>query len=105
MQVTIVDRKHMAATYGTPAFRGVCLRTVDISDKCPACGGARGEPRKTRYHEWGEFYYVDNWTNPCGHIDKYSAVLNESNVQYRKPAKPDAFQGPDSSQRHAIESP
>ena len=78
MKVTVVDRAHMDATYGQPGFAGVALRTVEISNRCPQCGGPRGAPAKNRYHEWGEFYYADNWTNPCGHLDKYSDVLKET---------------------------
>lgn len=78
MQVTIVDRAQMDATYGGPGFAGIALRTVKIRDRCPQCGGPRGDPVKNRYHEWGEFYYVDNWTNPCGHVDRYSDVLQEA---------------------------
>lgn len=78
MQVTVVDRARMDTLYGQPRFPGVIRRTVEINDKCPSCGGPRGKPQKARYHEWGEFYYVDNWTNPCGHLDRYSDVLQEA---------------------------
>lgn len=51
---------------------------VEISDNCPICGGKRGEPQERQYCEDGEFYTVDNWENPCGHLDKYKDVYNES---------------------------
>lgn len=77
MKVTIVDRHAMDALYGTPAFNGVVLREVEIDDKCPVCDEPRGEPQKQRFHEWGQFYSADTWTNVCGHTDKYSDVLAE----------------------------
>lgn len=78
MRVTVVDRKAMDEKYGTPAFKGVELRTVEILDCCPECGFSRGQPTKQRFHEWGEYYEVDCWTNPCGHGDKYADVLREA---------------------------
>ncbi|WP_114152976.1 hypothetical protein [Chromobacterium haemolyticum] len=52
--------------------------TVQIPDACPQCGGPRGTPALRRYCEEGAFYYVDNWDNPCGHVDFYPAVLAEA---------------------------
>ena len=52
--------------------------TVEIDDKCPICGGPRGEPYNHRFYECGDWYSVDRWDNPCGHIDKYRDVLEEA---------------------------
>lgn len=52
--------------------------TREISDKCPVCGGPRGKPEPNSYCEDGEWHILDNWTNVCGHLDKYQDVyLNE----------------------------
>lgn len=77
MNVTVVDRAAMNAQWGHGLFR-VITRTVKVSDRCPTCGGPRGEPRRVAYYEDGEHYTVDRWTNPCGHVDKYGAILAES---------------------------
>ena len=52
---------------------------VEISDCCPICGEKRGTPQSTRYCEDGEWYNVDNWKNPCGHLDNYKDCLIEAN--------------------------
>lgn len=54
------------------------LVTVSIPNRCPVCGGPRGESIKSRYCEDGEFYWVHNWKNPCGHLDKYDDVYLEA---------------------------
>lgn len=52
--------------------------TVEIRDYCPVCGAKRGEPQARSYCEDGEHYTVDNWTNPCGHVDTYGMAYRES---------------------------
>lgn len=76
LTVTVVDRAAMDASWGR-GLSTVITRTVEISDRCPVCGGPRGTPHKQRFCEDGEFYLVDCWTNPCGHVDKYPAVIAE----------------------------
>ncbi len=39
-----------------------------------------GRPVLTRQCEDREFHDVHTWRNPCGHIDRYSAVLREAGV-------------------------
>ena len=51
---------------------------VNIADTCPVCGGPRGKRYHHRFHETGEWYNVDRWDNPCGHVDKYRDVLKEA---------------------------
>ncbi len=51
--------------------------TVEISNRCPICGGKRGEPHKSFSYDGSRRLLVDVWENPCGHIDKYSAVREE----------------------------
>lgn len=80
LTVTVVDRKAMNEKYGSPSFRGVELRTVEILPVCPICGELRGDIGSGRFHEWGEFYEVSVWTNPCGHTDSYSDVLREARM-------------------------
>lgn len=58
--------------------------TVVISDNCPICNGKRGEPTLNRYCEDGDFYYVDNWINPCGHTDNYKDCYVEAEELKKK---------------------
>jgi hypothetical protein len=54
------------------------LITVEISDKCPKCGARRGITRtKGLSYDGSTRLEVDCWTNQCGHIDKYSDVIQE----------------------------
>jgi hypothetical protein len=76
MNVRVRDRATEAATWGKPGYH-ITLRTVTIPDTCPVCGGPRGEPKATSYHEDGETFSVDVWENACGHIDSYADVLRE----------------------------
>lgn len=55
-------------------------RKVTISAFCPTCGERRGEPRGSNQCDDGAFYWVQVWTNPCGHIDMYSAVAKEADA-------------------------
>ncbi len=52
--------------------------TVEISDKCLKCGGLRGKPYPYRFCEDGQWFTVDRWDNPCGHIDLYPEMYLES---------------------------
>jgi hypothetical protein len=45
--------------------------TVNIARNCPVCGKPRGKPSPYRFCEDGEWFIVDKWDNPCGHIEKY----------------------------------
>lgn len=74
MKVTIMYRNNWFGGDGW-TFYPV---TVEISDNCPVCGAKRGTPSKNRYCEDGEFYYLDNWKNPCGHLDTYKDTYIES---------------------------
>lgn len=77
MKVRVVDREAMRRLWGTPSYR-VIIREVEISDRCPVCGGPRGEPEGHNFVEGGQGHPVHKWSNPCGHVDKYSAVLEEA---------------------------
>jgi len=52
--------------------------TVEIADTCPECGGKRGEAVPYRFCEDGDWFTVDKWENPCGHLDLYKDVYHES---------------------------
>lgn len=68
-------------------YVGVCIVTVTISTLCPVCGGPRGwdTVRNHNFHEDGEWLSVDRWTNPCGHLDMYAAVLREARTRQLPP--------------------
>jgi len=80
MKVRIVDRKAMRRLWGTPHYR-VIIRDVEIPGHCPVCGGPRGEPEGHNFVENGRGYHIHTWTNPCGHVDTYSAVLEEAGAR------------------------
>lgn len=80
MKVTIVDRSAMSRAWGTGLYQ-VVLRTVVIADTCSKCGGQRGDPVKRSFCEDGDWYTVDTWRNPCGHIDRYVDVLTEARAK------------------------
>ena len=57
---------------------GVYSVTVEISDLCPVCGGPRGKKFKGFSYDGSKRLLCDLWKNPCGHVDKYSAVRQEA---------------------------
>lgn len=65
-------------------FTDPCVRQVTISNTCPVCGGERGEPRNLNQCDDGAHYSVDIWTNPCGHVDYYAAVVEEARALARR---------------------
>lgn len=64
----------------TPAHGGFDfnVRQVEISDKCPVCGGQRGKPFRTKSYDGSRWVSCDGWLNSCGHTDKYEAVMQEA---------------------------
>jgi len=56
---------------------GIQKICVTLSWACPVCGMPRGETKKVRSYDGSRWMLVDGWTNPCGHVDKYSAVREE----------------------------
>lgn len=76
MEVRVRDRSAEPAWGSGPAR--IVVRRVEIDDTCPKCGGPRGEARNLNQSDDGEFYSVDVWENPCGHVDTYSAVVLEA---------------------------
>ena len=63
-----------------PDWVGVSVTTVTVPAFCPSCGGPRGADtiKPSRFQEDGDWYVVDGWRNPCGHLDMYAAVLREA---------------------------
>jgi hypothetical protein len=53
------------------------LITAEISDKCPVCGGPRGEAYNGFSYDGSQRLTVTCWKNPCGHIDLYQDVVKE----------------------------
>lgn len=41
---------------------------------CLHCGGPRGEPFETVSWDGSRTLAVHGWSNPCGHVEKYSEV-------------------------------
>lgn len=66
---------------------------VELSPNCPKCGQKRGEPWQGRVIEDGETFAVDQWVNPCGHVDSYGDCWKEhQQIQRTK-----TYQGVESS--------
>ena len=76
MTVTVRDRAS-ESPWGSGLTNPI-TRTVEISALCPVCGGRRGQPTGLNSHEDGAWYWVQTWSNPCRHVDAYSAVLAEA---------------------------
>lgn len=79
--ITIPNRNKEGWFYG--------ITNVKVNWECPICGAIMGEPTLKGYCEDGEFYYVDNWTNPCGHLIRYCDLMPQEvlPLYYRKPLK------------------
>ena len=65
---------------------GIFKMTVTISDYCPKCGKKRGVNtiHKGFSYDGSRRLTVDCWTNPCGHVDKYSEVREEVKQNVKK---------------------
>lgn len=83
MTVTVRDDAAEARAWGHGG--GLRFRTVTISAFCPRDGQRRGTPYNHRFPNDGDWYNVDRWDNPCGHVDMYDAVLAEADAA--EPAK------------------
>lgn len=81
MIVKVIDRAMQAKLWGN-GYTSISqvIKTIRISDKCPICGGDRGQPRLHSFVEDGESYSVHKWKNPCGHVDMYEDCIKEAEV-------------------------
>ncbi|WP_431881712.1 hypothetical protein [Micromonospora chalcea] len=77
IEVTVRDTSGEPA-WGSPGPWRVCTRKVVIGANCPKCGAPRGERRGRNLCEDGDYYWVEQWDNPCGHVDHYAAVIAEA---------------------------
>lgn len=76
MTVTVRDRS-AEAPWGVGLINPV-TRTITISAYCPVCGERRGEPQGLNQCDDGAYYWVQVWTNPCGHTDMYADAVVEA---------------------------
>lgn len=51
---------------------------VKLNWVCPKCGSPRGMVKKVASYDGSRILTCDGWENPCGHVDKYSAVRDEA---------------------------
>lgn len=51
---------------------------VELDWTCPVCGGPRGDIFRTVSYDGSRRLGCDGWTNPCAHVDRYSAVRAEA---------------------------
>lgn len=77
MTVTVRDNAAEAAAWGH-GRGGPVIRKVTISAFCPRCGQRRGEPRGLNSCDDGDYFWVQIWDNPCGHVDMYEDVITEA---------------------------
>lgn len=75
MKVTVMYRNNWFGGDGWTYYP----MQIEIADRCPICGGFRGEAFPHNFHECGEWLTIDRWQNPCGHVDTYKACLIEAN--------------------------
>jgi len=54
--------------------------SVTLLWECPRCGGPRGEVYRTVSYDGSRRLHCDGWTNPCGHVDYYSAMRREAGI-------------------------
>ncbi|GAB2858812.1 hypothetical protein GCM10022221_67910 [Actinocorallia aurea] len=106
--VTVRDRS-AESPWGVGRTNPV-VRPIVISALCPPCGGPRGQRRTLRQHEDGVTFYVDTWTNPCGHVDLYEAVVREAARIIRRTRRSGVLpylwaSEPDAVTRHALKFP
>lgn len=59
---------------GCVEHEGLLAITVTLPWTCLHCGGPRGEPVDTISYDGSRRLGVHGWTNPCGHIEKYSEI-------------------------------
>lgn len=84
MTVTVRDRT-AESPWGSGPLTPV-TRQITISAFCPRCGLRRGQPNGLNQHDDGAWYWVQTWTNPCGHVDMYADVLREAGAVLHRPA-------------------
>jgi hypothetical protein len=51
---------------------------VRLTWTCSVCGGPRGAINTVRSYDGSRILYVDGWTNPCGHVDRYDKIREEA---------------------------
>lgn len=74
MTVTVMYRNNWFGGDGWTYYP----KTITISAFCPKCGQRRGKPYQINQHEDGEWFSLDRWDNPCGHLDTYREALLEA---------------------------
>lgn len=67
------DRKRITIP-ATAEHCGDMQLQLDVEWKCLKCGGPRGEIFDTVSWDGSLTLACHGWTNPCGHVEKYSDV-------------------------------
>lgn len=61
-----------------PNHEGFYTVMIWVNWICPVCGGPRGEIKQVASYDGSRRLICDGWSNPCGHVDKYQAVIKEA---------------------------
>ena len=67
------------------AHKGKHSVLVTLQWRCPACGGPRGEIRQGCSLDGAKTLPVNDWENPCGHLDVFYALREEAAGNGRNP--------------------
>jgi hypothetical protein len=71
---TVEARERMVTIPACEQHDGYYAISVIVPWRCIHCGGPRGEPFDAISYDGSRRLAVHGWTNPCGHVEKYSAV-------------------------------
>lgn len=77
-KVNIQDKVMSVVIPARETHEGIDWVLVLIKTTCPICGGPRGVPSFGVSYDGSRRLKCSVWENPCGHVDKYSAVRKEA---------------------------
>lgn len=89
VKITEEEYKHYPLkTVCIPAceeHEGIHALVIKLRWVCPVCGQPRGTIKNVRSYDGSLCLCCNGWENPCGHIDKYSAVRREAKTNGLNP--------------------
>ena len=61
-----------------PEHEGLFSLAVVLVWECPVCHERRGPITDALSYDGSRRLVVSGWVNPCGHVDKYAALIDEA---------------------------